>query len=76
MKAIDIITGEETEVDVPKPKSSMMAWLASEGGRKCQWCGKYRKSSDLLDCMSHVGDNYAIDCAPMCSFCRKKYTAN
>jgi predicted nucleic acid-binding Zn ribbon protein len=29
------------------PKMSMMAWLATEGGRKCPACGKYAKAEQL-----------------------------
>lgn len=31
----------------PKRELSMMAWLATEGGRKCPQCGKYAKESEL-----------------------------
>lgn len=30
-----------------KPKLSMMAWLATEGGRKCPMCGRYAKEDEL-----------------------------
>lgn len=30
-----------------KPKLSMMAWLATEGGRKCPMCGRYAKEAEL-----------------------------
>lgn len=30
-----------------KPKLTMMAWLATEGGRKCPMCGRYAKEAEL-----------------------------
>jgi hypothetical protein len=33
--------------ETPKPKLTMIAWLATEGGRKCPQCGKYAKESEL-----------------------------
>lgn len=36
------------------PKMSMMAWMATEGGRKCPTCGKYAKTEEL----GWVGVNY------------------
>ena len=30
-----------------KPKLSMMAWLATDGGRKCPMCGRYAKDTEL-----------------------------
>jgi hypothetical protein len=56
----------------PHPRRlGMMAWYASEGGRKCQHCGKYRKESDLFEEV-HRGPGIIIDFAPMCRFCREK----
>ena len=31
----------------PKRELSMMAWLSTEGGRKCPACGKYAKAEEL-----------------------------
>lgn len=31
----------------PKREMGMMAWLATEGGRKCPVCGRYAKESEL-----------------------------
>jgi hypothetical protein len=31
----------------PKREMGMMAWLATEGGRKCPACGKYAKAEEL-----------------------------
>lgn len=31
----------------PKREMGMMAWLATEGGRKCPACGKYAKADEL-----------------------------
>ena len=31
----------------PTRELSMMAWMATEGGRKCPQCGKYAKQSEL-----------------------------
>jgi len=25
----------------------MMTWIATEGGRKCPWCGRYARASEL-----------------------------
>jgi len=40
-----------TEIEPPLEKKvvkmSMMAWLATEGGRKCPQCGKYAKPDQL-----------------------------
>ena len=33
-----------------KPVMSMMAWLATEGGRKCPRCGRYAKAKQLGWC--------------------------
>ena len=30
-----------------KPALPMMAWLSTEGGRKCPTCGRYAKESEL-----------------------------
>lgn len=30
-----------------KPKLSMMAWLATDGGRKCPMCGRYAREDEL-----------------------------
>ena len=30
-----------------KPKLSMMAWLSTEGGRKCPMCGRYARQDEL-----------------------------
>lgn len=32
---------------MPSRSLSMMAWLATEGGRKCPQCGKYAKADKL-----------------------------
>lgn len=66
-----------TEARKRRPRLGMMAWYASEGGRKCMWCGKYRKSADLLDCASGPlvnGEREVvghIDFPPMCKQCRE-----
>lgn len=60
------------------PELGMMAWLASEGGRKCMWCGRYVKAGELEDCASGPLRTEAgriigmIDCAPMCRRCRTR----
>lgn len=40
----------------PKRELSMMAWLATEGGRKCPQCGKYAKEAEL----GYTGGLYEI----------------
>ena len=36
----------EVGVALPQP-CSVMAWLSTEGGRKCPACGKYAKAEEL-----------------------------
>ncbi len=43
----------------PKPPMSMMAFLATEGGRKCPQCGKFAKSEELGN-ISIPGPDYHI----------------
>lgn len=31
----------------PPPAMGMMAWIATEGGRKCPLCGRYARSEEL-----------------------------
>lgn len=40
---------DHQQITEPQPKRelSMMAWLATEGGRKCPACGKYAKPDQL-----------------------------
>jgi hypothetical protein len=40
----------------PKRELSMMAWMATEGGRKCPQCGKYAKEAEL----GYTGGLYEI----------------
>ena len=42
--------------DEPKNKLSMMAFLETEGGRKCPACGRYAKESEL----GFTGGTYRI----------------
>jgi hypothetical protein len=39
--------GSMTGSVTPKREMGMMAWLATEGGRKCPACGKYAKAVEL-----------------------------
>lgn len=41
------MSGLRTGAKPKKPEMGMMAWLATEGGRKCPACGRYAKSSEL-----------------------------
>jgi hypothetical protein len=36
-------TTEQSE----RPRLGMMAWYATEGGRKCPMCGRYAKEAEL-----------------------------
>ena len=35
------------KADSNKPRLTMMAWLSTEGGRKCPVCGRYAKEAEL-----------------------------
>lgn len=45
-----------------KPIMGMMAWMATEGGRKCPQCGRYARPSELgsIGGRCSVGGNVTI----------------
>jgi len=46
----------QTAGQPPKRELSMMAWLATEGGRKCPQCGRFAKADEL----GYTGGSYNI----------------
>jgi len=63
-------------VQVPDSPNEIpyLAWMASEGGRKCTYCGKYRKASDLHDASGchHFGDAIVCCSGMICGACLEK----
>ncbi len=44
----EIVTRDDSWIDELKtPQMSMSTFLATEGGRKCPFCGRYAKSKEL-----------------------------
>jgi hypothetical protein len=44
----------------PKREMSMMAWMATEGGRKCPACGKYAKAEELGSTGGYFNDGQIV----------------
>lgn len=69
---------EEQEERDPVVELGYLAWVNSEGGRKCPWCGKYRKRGDLFDTSGAVAGAHGpifIESGPVCRFCREQAQA-
>lgn len=62
----------EVEMSKPSYGLGMMDWYASDGGRRCCYCGRWAKPTDLVSQGGPIEGGY-LDCAPACKRCVKEW---